>query len=155
LRSVTEHVRESPVGQGGRFITSSEAETRALAARLARELQPGAMVLLSGDLGAGKTAFTRGLAEGLGVDPDAVSSPTFTIVHEYAGGRLPLVHVDLYRLNAADLDDIGLDGDLAALGVTAVEWPERLTRTLPGAIRITITDAGNDTRAIEIAFWSA
>jgi tRNA threonylcarbamoyl adenosine modification protein YjeE len=79
-----------------------------------------------------------------------VTSPTFTLVHEYRGGRLPLVHVDLYRLDAADLDEIGLDADLAAAGVVAVEWPERLVRPLRGAIRIRIEDAGEDRRRITI-----
>ncbi len=130
--------------------TSSEAETRAVAAALGRDLAAGAILLVSGDLGAGKTAFVRGLAEGLGIDPDDVSSPTFTIVHEYAGGRLPLVHVDLYRLERADLDDLGLDPDLAARGVVAVEWPERLSRATDGAIRVRLVDAGGDQREIEI-----
>jgi tRNA threonylcarbamoyladenosine biosynthesis protein TsaE len=121
-----------------------------VAARLAADLQPGTVVLLSGDLGAGKTAFTRGLAEGLGVDPELVSSPTFTIVHEYAGGRLPLVHVDLYRLSTAELDEIGLDPDLAQRGVTAIEWPERLSRAVRGAISVRILDEGDDTREIVI-----
>jgi tRNA threonylcarbamoyladenosine biosynthesis protein TsaE len=128
--------------------SSSEAETRGLAADLARRLDAGAVVLLSGDLGAGKTAFVRGLAAGLGVDAHVVTSPTFTLVHEYRGGRLPLVHVDLYRLDSADLDDLGLDEDVAATGVVAVEWPERLTRTPPGAIRISIEDTGGETRRI-------
>jgi tRNA threonylcarbamoyladenosine biosynthesis protein TsaE len=108
------------------------------------------VVLLSGDLGAGKTAFVRGLAEGLGVDPGEVTSPTFTLVHEYRGGRLPLIHVDLYRLDRADLDEIGLDQDLALGGVVAVEWAERLSRSIPGATAIRITDRGGDARAIEI-----
>ena len=94
--------------------SNSEADTRAIAAALAPTLPPGAVILLSGDLGAGKTAFVRGLAEGLGIDPDEVTSPTFTLVHEYRGGRLPLIHVDLYRLDRAELDEIGLDQDLAA-----------------------------------------
>ena len=128
--------------------SSSEAETHAIAAGLAAGLEAGAVVLLSGDLGAGKTAFVRGLAEGLGLDSGDVTSPTFTLVHEYRGGRLPLIHVDLYRLEAADLADIGLDEDLAASGVVAVEWPERLIRTTPGAIRIHIEDTGGDTREI-------
>lgn len=128
--------------------SSSEEETRAIAARLARQLPPGSVLLLSGDLGAGKTAFVRGLAEGLGVSPDDVTSPTFTLVHEYRGGRLPLVHVDLYRLDQADLAEIGLDDDLAAAGVVAVEWPERLTRVPAGAVRIAIEDTGGDTRVI-------
>ena len=107
-------------------------------------------MLLSGDLGAGKTAFVRGLAEGLGIDPGEVTSPTFTLVHEYRGGRLPLIHVDLYRLDRADLDEIGLDQDLAAVGIVAVEWAERMVRGLPGAVRVTITDRGGDARTIEI-----
>jgi tRNA threonylcarbamoyladenosine biosynthesis protein TsaE len=144
------HVRQQSGGQEGRVVTASEEETRAVAARLAKDLEAGSVVLLSGDLGAGKTAFTRGLAEGLGVDPEQVSSPTFTIVHEYAGGRLPLVHVDLYRVSAADLDEIGLDPDLAQRGVTAIEWPERLSRTVRGAITVRILDAGDDTREIVI-----
>jgi tRNA threonylcarbamoyladenosine biosynthesis protein TsaE len=117
---------------------------------LAETLQAGAVVLLSGDLGAGKTAFVRGLAEGLGIDSAEVTSPTFTLVHEYRGGRLPMVHVDLYRLDRADLDEIGLDQDLAAAGIVAVEWSERLSRTMAGAVTVTITDRGGDTRAIEI-----
>jgi tRNA threonylcarbamoyladenosine biosynthesis protein TsaE len=143
-----------------RVETASEAETRALAARWAATLGPGDVVLISGDLGAGKTVFVRGLAEGLGLDSDTVTSPTFTLVHEYVGGRLPLVHVDLYRLDAglsgaeappcasADLDEIGLDPDLAAAGIVAVEWPERLSRPVPGAIRIRIADEGDDRRVI-------
>ena len=110
----------------------------------------GSVLLLSGDLGAGKTAFVRGLAEGLGIDPGEVTSPTFTLVHEYRGGRLPLIHVDLYRLERADLDEIGLDTDLAATGVVAVEWSERLSRKIPGAVIVTISDRGGDSRAIEI-----
>jgi tRNA threonylcarbamoyladenosine biosynthesis protein TsaE len=133
-----------------RFTTTSEEETRQVAGTLVRELSAGAVVLLSGDLGAGKTAFVRGLAEGLGIDPAEVTSPTFTVVHEYAGGRLPLVHVDLYRLDRADLDEIGLDSDLANRGVLAVEWAERLERAPPGAMRVTIHDAGGDDRVIEI-----
>ena len=111
---------------------------------------PGAVILLSGDLGAGKTAFVRGLAEGLDLDPDEVTSPTFTLVHEYRGGRLPLIHVDLYRLDRAELDEIGLDQDLAAQGVTAVEWAERLIRGIADAIAVRITDEGGDRRTITI-----
>jgi tRNA threonylcarbamoyladenosine biosynthesis protein TsaE len=132
----------------GPWPSSSEADTRAFAAGLAAELRPGAVVLLSGELGAGKTAFVRGLAEGLGAEPGEVTSPTFTLVQEYRGGRLPLIHVDLYRLEAADLSEIGLDEALAAAGVIAVEWPERLTRPVPGAIHIRIDDAGGEARVI-------
>jgi tRNA threonylcarbamoyladenosine biosynthesis protein TsaE len=130
--------------------STSELETRAIAAALAPNLAAGAVILLSGDLGAGKTAFVRGLAEGLGLDPDDVTSPTFTLVHEYRGGRLPLIHVDLYRLDRAELDEIGLDQDLAAHGVTAVEWSERLARPIAGATIVTIEDTGADSRRIEI-----
>ena len=130
--------------------SSSEDETRAIAAALSATLAPGAVLLLSGDLGAGKTAFVRGLAEGLGIDAGEVTSPTFTLVHEYRGGRRPLVHVDLYRLDRAELDEIGLDQDLAARGVTAVEWAERLSRRIPDAVSVTITDQGGDRRAIAI-----
>jgi tRNA threonylcarbamoyladenosine biosynthesis protein TsaE len=128
----------------------SEAETRLVAEQLARSLTAGTTILLSGDLGAGKTAFVRGLAEGLGIDPADVTSPTFTLVHEYRGGRLPLVHVDLYRLDRADLDEIGLDTDLAAAGITAIEWAERLVRDTPGAIRVRIADEGGDLRTVTI-----
>lgn len=133
-----------------RVETSSEAGTRAEAAALARRLEAGTVILLSGDLGSGKTAFVRGLAEGLGLDAGEVTSPTFTLVHEYRGGRLPLVHVDLYRLDEADLDEIGLDPDLAADGVVAVEWSERLTRRIRGAILVEITDKGDDLRVIVV-----
>jgi tRNA threonylcarbamoyladenosine biosynthesis protein TsaE len=135
---------------GPGVTSASEAETRAVAAQLARALKPGDVLLLSGDLGAGKTAFVRGLAEGLDINPDEVTSPTFTLVHEYRGGRLPLIHVDLYRLDRADLDEIGLDQDLAATGVIAVEWAERLTRPVPGATTVRITDRGADQREISV-----
>jgi tRNA threonylcarbamoyladenosine biosynthesis protein TsaE len=134
----------------GRFITQSEDETRAVARRLAGELAAGATVLLSGDLGTGKTVFVRGLAEGLGIDPEEVTSPTFTLVHEYRGGRLPLVHVDLYRLDRAELDEIGLDPDLANQGVVAIEWAERLVRSIPAALNVRIVDDGADRRTIEV-----
>ena len=134
----------------GPITSNSELDTRSIASALARDLAMGSVLLLSGDLGAGKTAFVRGLAEGLGIDPDEVTSPTFTIVHEYRGGRLPLIHVDLYRLDRADLDDIGLDQDLAATGVVAIEWSERLSRSIPGAVSVSIADRGGDRRDITI-----
>jgi tRNA threonylcarbamoyladenosine biosynthesis protein TsaE len=136
-----------------KLITSSEDDTRYQASRLAPELWAGSVLLLSGDLGSGKTAFVRGIAQGLGIDPTEVTSPTFTLVHEYRGGRLPLVHVDLYRLERAELDDIGLDQDLADGGVLAIEWAERLSRQPPGAIRIEINvGIAEDLR--EITIWS-
>lgn len=132
------------------YESNSESDTRAIAARLAADLQPGAVLLLSGDLGAGKTAFVRGLAEGLGTDPSEVTSPTFTLVHEYRQGRLPLVHVDLYRLDKADLDELGMDTDLAERGVLAIEWAERLIRLPAGALSVSIVAAGDDLRTITI-----
>ena len=113
-----------------KFITNSEEETERLGARLAVKLEPGAVIAFTGDLGAGKTAFTRGLARGLGI-PDRVTSPTFTIVNEYEGGRLPLFHFDMYRLGSADeLFDIGWEDYLARKGVCAVEWSENVSDAL-------------------------
>ena len=113
------------------FLSHSEAETESLGRRLAERLSPGAVVAYRGDLGMGKTAFTRGLAQGLGCRA-RVTSPTFTIVNEYAGGRLPLFHFDLYRLEGAgDLFDIGWDDYLDRGGVCAVEWSERVAEALP------------------------
>jgi tRNA threonylcarbamoyladenosine biosynthesis protein TsaE len=131
--------------------TSSEEETRAIAQELARNLRAGDVVLLSGDLGAGKTAFVRGLAEGLGIDPADVTSPTFTLLHEYRGGRLPLFHADLYRLDRAAANDIGLDDEAVAAGVLAVEWPDRLTHQMSPAITVRIAAAPDDTRLIDVS----
>jgi tRNA threonylcarbamoyladenosine biosynthesis protein TsaE len=129
-------------------VTTSEEETAAVARALARQLGPGDVLLLSGNLGAGKTAFVRGIAEGLGVDPDEVSSPTFTIVHEYRGGRLPLFHVDLYRLEKAGAGDVGIEELGEGTGVLAIEWPDRLAATLPAARRIQIEILDGDMRRI-------
>jgi tRNA threonylcarbamoyladenosine biosynthesis protein TsaE len=126
----------------------SEEETAAIARELASRLTPGDVVLLSGNLGAGKTAFVRGLAEGLGIDPNDVSSPTFTIVHEYRGGPLTLYHVDLYRLENAATDDLGLEEMGVADGVLAIEWPDRLTHSLPGATMVNIDIVDDTTRRI-------
>jgi tRNA threonylcarbamoyladenosine biosynthesis protein TsaE len=131
-------------------LTRGEAETAALGRELGARLQPGDVVLLDGELGAGKTVFARGIAEGLGVPPSDVSSPTFALIHEYRG-RLRVFHVDLYRLNAdQEIEDLGLD-ELAASGVVIVEWPEKLPRAVPGAIRVRIEDAGEDEREIRIS----
>ena len=130
--------------------TRTEGETAAIARSLATDLKAGAVLLLSGNLGAGKTAFVRGLAEGLGIDPDEVSSPTFTLVHEYRGGRLTLYHVDLYRLDRAATDDLGLDELGVADGVLAIEWPDRLTHALDGARRVSIEIIDDTTRRISI-----
>jgi tRNA threonylcarbamoyladenosine biosynthesis protein TsaE len=130
--------------------TQSESQTSAIGRDLAGSLSAGAVVLLSGDLGAGKTAFVRGLAEGLGIDPGAVSSPTFTLIQEYRGGRLPLHHVDLYRLQPIEVDDLGLDELTLEGGVTAIEWPDRLPRGFPDAVRVRIDHGDGDTRTIRI-----
>ncbi len=127
-------------------VTGSETETASVASALAATLVAGDVILLSGNLGAGKTAFVRGLAEGLGLDPEDVSSPTFTLVHEYRGGRLTLYHVDLYRLEKAATDDLGLEE--LHRGVLAIEWPDRLTHELPGARRISIEILEGDDRRI-------
>ncbi len=131
-------------------VTVGEAETRAVAAALASTLQPGDLVLLHGDLGVGKTVFVKGLAQGLGLDPDAVTSPTFTLVHEHLAGRLPLMHLDLYRLPTTELDEVGLDPDLAVRGVVVVEWAERLARPPAGALGVHIGDLGGEAREIRI-----
>jgi tRNA threonylcarbamoyladenosine biosynthesis protein TsaE len=131
-------------------VTRSEDETVAVARELADALRPGAVVLLSGNLGAGKTAFVRGLAQGLGIDPGEVSSPTFTLVHEYRGGRVTLFHADLYRLEGAATGDLGLEEMGVSDGVLAIEWAERLAQVLPGAIEVRIELVDDTTRRIAI-----
>ena len=124
------------------MITQSETETHGLARELSLTLKAGDVLLLSGDLGSGKTTFVRGLAEGLGIDPDDVSSPTFTLLHEYRGGRLTLYHADLYRLDKTATDDLGLEETGVRDGVLAIEWPDRLSHDIPGAtvVRLEVVD---------------
>lgn len=129
----------------------SEAETAAAARDLASRLAPNSVVLLSGDLGAGKTAFVKGLAEGLGLDPLDVSSPTFTLIQEYRGGRLTLFHIDLYRLTPREVDDLGLDDLIESGGVVAIEWPDRWTSAPDDAVRVSLTSVGDTDRDITIA----
>ncbi len=132
----------------GRTIqTESEDQTRRLAERFGRTLERGGVVLLSGELGAGKTAFVRGLAAGLGLDPEEVSSPTFTLIQEYRGSRT-LIHVDLYRLEPREVADLGLDELFESSAVVAVEWPDRLPDQPPHAIRVAFEDEGDDRRRI-------
>ena len=121
------------------YLSRSEAETEDLGRRLAAVLSPGAVVAYRGDLGMGKTAFTRGLARGLGYE-GRVTSPTFTIVNEYEGKGPPLFHFDMYRLEGAeDLFDIGWEDYLDRGGVCAVEWRERVEEALPeDAVTVTI-----------------
>jgi tRNA threonylcarbamoyladenosine biosynthesis protein TsaE len=132
------------------LTSTSEAETAAAGRELASSLTAGSVVLLSGDLGAGKTAFVRGLAEGLGVNPQDVTSPTFTLVQEYRGGRLPLYHVDLYRLKSIEVDDLGLDEMAWSGGVIAIEWPDRLPRPMDKVVSVTIEHGDDTTRKISI-----
>lgn len=134
------------------FVTHSRAETEALGARLADALDAGRVVAFTGDLGAGKTAFVSGMARALGVE-DRVTSPTFTIVNEYEGGRLPLFHFDMYRLEDADeLFHIGWEDYLVRGGICAVEWSENVAQAIePDAVRVSIRRGdGDDDRIIEI-----
>ena len=132
------------------FLTNSPEETEALGAALGRALRPGTVVAYRGDLGAGKTAFTRGLAKGLGCR-EPVTSPTYTIVNEYLSGRMPLFHFDMYRLrSAADLFDIGWEDYLDRGGVCAVEWSENVAEAMEGAVTVAIEKTGEDSRRITI-----
>ena len=132
------------------YITNSPEQTEAVGAALGAVLQPGTVLAFEGDLGAGKTAFTRGLARGLGAD-DRVTSPTYTIVNEYLSGRLPLFHFDMYRLESADdLWDIGWEDYLERGGVCAVEWSENVAQAMEDPIRIRIEKTGEQTRRITI-----
>ena len=132
------------------FITHSPEQTEEIGAFLAKVLMPGTVIAYQGDLGAGKTAFTRGLARGLGAT-EPVTSPTYTIVNEYLGGRLPLFHFDMYRLASSDdLWDIGWEDYLERGGICAVEWSENVWGAMEDAIIVTISRLDEDTRKIEI-----
>jgi tRNA threonylcarbamoyladenosine biosynthesis protein TsaE len=135
--------------------TRSQEETADVGRTLAATLVAGSVLLLIGDLGAGKTALVRGLAEGLGVAPEEVSSPTFTLMQEYRGGRVPLIHVDLYRLNnAREIDELGLE-ELGLDSVLAIEWAEKLPRPIDDAVIVKIEHGAGDERRLTIAPWSA
>ena len=132
------------------FTTNSPMETEAIGAALGKILQPGTVIAYRGDLGAGKTAFTRGLARGLG-SSEMVTSPTYTIVNEYLGGRCPLFHFDMYRLvSSDDLWDIGWEDYLDRNGICAVEWSENVEDAMEDAVVITIEKLGEDSRRITI-----
>lgn len=130
--------------------TATEAETENAGEDLGRTLTPGDVVLLFGDLGAGKTAFVRGMARGVGANPDDVSSPTFTIVQEYTGRSATLYHVDLYRLEPAEIDDLGLDDLVSGDGIVAIEWAERWRGRPDDVIEVRLEHGGEDRRSIRI-----
>ena len=132
------------------FITNSPQETEALGQKLGQMLPAGTVIAYRGDLGAGKTAFTRGLARGLGIQ-DPVTSPTYTIVNEYLGGRVPLFHFEMYRLHSADdLFDIGWDDYLERQGICAVEWSENVAEALEDPLVVTICKTGEESRKITL-----
>ena len=132
------------------FMTNSPAETEAVGEALGRVLQPNTVIAYRGDLGAGKTAFTRGLARGLGAG-EPVTSPTYTIVNEYLGGATPLFHFDMYRLGSEDeLFDIGWEDYLDRGGICAVEWSENVADAMEDALWVTIEKLGDDARRITL-----
>ena len=132
------------------FLTNSPGETEAIGAALAKVLTPGTILAYRGDLGAGKTAFTRGIARGLGCR-DLVTSPTYTIVNEYLSGRIPLFHFDMYRLGSSDdLWDIGWEDYLERGGVAAVEWSENVADAMENAIWVRIEKTGEESRRITL-----
>jgi len=132
------------------ITTHSQDETADVGRRLASTLTPGSVLLLIGDLGAGKTALVRGLAEGLGVASEDVSSPTFALIQEYRGGRVPLIHVDLYRLNdAREIEELGLE-ELGLSSVLAIEWAEKLPRPVAEAVTVRIEHGEANERRITV-----
>ncbi|MBE6982174.1 MAG: tRNA (adenosine(37)-N6)-threonylcarbamoyltransferase complex ATPase subunit type 1 TsaE [Ruminococcaceae bacterium] len=132
------------------FFTQSPEQTEAVGAALGRVVRPGTVIAYQGDLGAGKTAFTRGLARGLGIT-EPVTSPTYTIVNEYLSGRLPLFHFDMYRLSCAeDLWDIGWEDYLERGGVCAVEWSENVADAMESPIWVRIEKTGEESRRITL-----
>ena len=132
------------------FFSNSPEQTEAIGAALAEKLSAGTVIAYKGDLGAGKTAFTRGLARGLGIT-EPVTSPTYTIVNEYLSGQIPLFHFDMYRLSCADeLFDIGWEDYLERGGICAVEWSENVADALDCPIWVTIEKTGEESRKITV-----
>jgi tRNA threonylcarbamoyladenosine biosynthesis protein TsaE len=131
------------------ILTRHEAETVEAGRALGASLHEGSTVLLYGPLGAGKTAFVRGLAAALGIDPGEVTSPTFTLIQEYRG-RLTLYHVDLYRVSPQEADDLGLEELAGPEAIVAIEWAERMGRPAPSAVRVTIETSDDDTRRLTV-----
>ena len=135
--------------------TSSAAETEALGERLGQSCSGGEIIAVIGPLGAGKTCFTRGFARGLGVSEGTTTSPTFALIHEYAG-RVPLVHVDLYRLDAEAAGHLGLEEYLESPAVTVIEWADKIRAQLPrDYLRIELQHCGGDRRRITLTPLSA
>jgi len=132
------------------LITRSEEETSAAGERLASSLRAGDVVLLFGELGAGKTAFVRGLARGLGAPPGEVSSPTFTLIQQYTGGPVTLYHVDLYRLEPVEVEDLGLDELITQSGIVAIEWADRWPARPDDVFEVRLEQEGHDSRRITI-----
>ena len=130
------------------WVTGSEDETLRLGETLAAELAPDGILLLSGDLGSGKTVLARGIGRALGVDPREVQSPTFNLIREHEGGRGRLLHADLYRLDPEEVGALGLEELLAGPGVKVVEWAERLPFAVPGALALRLARLGSEEREI-------
>lgn len=130
--------------------TEAEAETRALGRALAARLQPGDVVALYGDLGAGKTALAKGICEGLGIEPENVSSPTFTILHEHTDGRLHVYHFDAYRIESVEeFFDLGYEEYFYDEGVAVIEWADKIESILPsGSFRVRLTHETGDRRRV-------
>ena len=133
-----------------RYRSDSERQTEAIASDLAQGLRRGTVVLLFGELGAGKTAFVRGFVQGVGIDPEEVSSPTFTVIHEYGRGRV--YHVDLYRLEPDEVGELGLEELPEKGGLVCIEWADRIAHTVPGAISVEISDVGENSRELVISY---
>lgn len=131
-----------------RWVTRTEAETMDLGGALAEELAPDGVLLLSGDLGSGKTVLARGIGRALGIDPREVQSPTFNLIREHEGERGRLLHADLYRLDPEEVGALGLEELLAGPGVKVVEWAERLPFAVPGALALRLARLGDEEREI-------
>ena len=140
-----------PTFRSGIVESTTESETSGVGEAFGRTLRAGDVVLLYGDLGAGKTAFVRGMARGVGANPDEVSSPTFTIVQEYAAPAVTLYHVDLYRLEPAEVDDLGLEDLVSGDGIVAIEWAERWKGRPDDVTEVWMEDLGEDRRRIRVA----
>jgi tRNA threonylcarbamoyladenosine biosynthesis protein TsaE len=133
---------------------SSAEETLAFAARVARVVTPGTVIGLNGDLGAGKTCFVRGFATGLGIPEDEIYSPTFTLIAEHSGGRLPLYHIDLYRLEGGDIEGLGIEEYLFGQGVTVIEWFQFLpVSVVTEYLLLSLAITGEESRALTLAAY--